>query len=73
MEDQGSSGDRNAGFGSADGQWHHIAVSWESSSGVATLYVDGRKVTPAAWIIPTCVLSIHIPMVYVFNTCRCVA
>jgi hypothetical protein len=44
MEDQGSHGDRNAGFGSTDGQWHHIAVTWESSTGIATLYLDGRKV-----------------------------
>ncbi|DBA75070.1 TPA: hypothetical protein ACH3X1_010403 [Trebouxia sp. C0004] len=43
MEDQGSHGDRNAGFGSTDGQWHHIAVTWESSTGIATLYLDGRK------------------------------
>ena len=44
MEDQGSYGDRNAGFGSTDGQWHHIAATWESSTGIATLYLDGRKV-----------------------------
>ncbi len=44
MEDQGSYGDRNAGFGSTDAQWHHIAVTWASADGHATLYLDGRKV-----------------------------
>ena len=46
MEDRGSHGNRNAGFGSTDGQWHHIGVTWQSSTGIATLYLDGRKVTP---------------------------
>ena len=50
MEDQGSHGDRNAGFGSTDGQWHHIAVTWESSTGIATLYLDGRKVSFALYL-----------------------
>lgn len=44
MEDQGSYGDASAGVGSADGQWHHIAVTWASANGHTTLYLDGRKV-----------------------------
>ena len=44
MGDSGSQTDRKAGFGSTDGQWHHIAATWESSTGIATLYLDGRKV-----------------------------
>jgi hypothetical protein len=44
MGDMGNQPDRKAGFGSTDGQWHHIAVTWESSTGIATLYLDGRKV-----------------------------
>ncbi len=47
MGDSGSQTDRKAGFGSTDGQWHHIAVTWESSTGIATLYLDGRKVSSA--------------------------
>ena len=44
MGDSGSQTDRKAGFGSTDGQWHHIGVTWESSTGIAPLYLDGRKV-----------------------------
>ena len=44
MEDQGSYGDRDSGTGSADGQWHHIAVTWASQDGQTNLYLDGRKV-----------------------------
>lgn len=38
MEDEGLMNDHNAGFGSTDGKWHHIAVTWESSTGTAILY-----------------------------------
>ena len=44
MEDQGSYGDRVSGTGSADGQWHHVAVTWASLDGQTNLYLDGRKV-----------------------------
>ena len=44
MEDQGSYGDRDSGTGSADGQWHHVAVTWASQDGQTNLYLDGRKV-----------------------------
>ena len=28
----------------ADGQWHHVAFTWESSSGETLLYLDGKLV-----------------------------
>ncbi len=65
MEDQGSYGDRNAGFGSTDGQWHHIAVTWESSTGIATLYLDGRKVTP-----PLCFASLSASPCILMTSCH---
>lgn len=46
MEDQGVCGDRDSGTGSADGQWHHVAVTWASLDGQTTLYLDDRKVLP---------------------------
>lgn len=42
MEDEGTYADHYAGFGSTDGQWHHIAVTWESASGTTRLYDNGR-------------------------------
>lgn len=42
MEDEGDVTDHNAGFASTDGKWHHIAVSWESKTGIAKLYDNGR-------------------------------
>ena len=30
----------------ADGQWHHVAFTWESSSGETLLYLDGKLVRP---------------------------
>ncbi len=29
----------------ADGQWHHVAFTWESSSGKTLLYLDGKLVS----------------------------
>ena len=65
MEDQGSHGDRNAGFGSTDGQWHHIAVTWDSSTGIATLYLDGRKVRP-----PLCLASLSASPLILMTPCH---
>lgn len=65
MEDQGSHGDRNAGFGSTDGQWHHIAVTWESSTGIATLYLDGRKVRP-----PSCLAHLSASPLILMTPCH---
>ena len=41
---QGTSLDHGAGFASTDGQWHHIAVTWESASGEVRLFENGRAV-----------------------------
>lgn len=41
-EVEGTLGDHNAGFSSTDGKWHHIAVTWESKTGQALLYDNGR-------------------------------
>lgn len=43
MEDEGVMADHLSGVSATDGQWHHVAVTWESSSGRVTLYQDGRK------------------------------
>lgn len=29
-----------------DNAWHHVAVSWEGHTGLATLYFDGKEVVP---------------------------
>ena len=47
MEDEGRIGDHTAGIAATDGSWHHIAVSWSSHDGLATLYDNGHKV----WLI----------------------
>jgi hypothetical protein len=44
MEDEGVMADHLSGVSATDGQWHHVAVTWESSTGKATLYQDGRPV-----------------------------
>eukprot|EP00210_Caulerpa_lentillifera_P004763 g4547.t1 len=41
-EDEGDLSDHNAGFASTDGKWHHIAVTWESKTGKARFYDNGR-------------------------------
>ena len=56
MEDQGSYGDRDSGAGSADGQWHHVAVTWASSDGQTNLYLDGRKVCMCCAVLCCAVL-----------------
>ena len=49
-EDQGSgqlthgSLDDRSGLGSTQGDWTHVAVTWESVSGATHLYIDGRLV-----------------------------
>jgi hypothetical protein len=45
MEDEGHVSDHFSGISAIDGTWHHIAVTWESKSGLAMLYDNGRKVT----------------------------
>ena len=44
MEDEGRIGDHTAGIAATDGTWHHIAVTWSSQDGLATLYDNGHKV-----------------------------
>lgn len=41
-EDEGKPSNHNAGFGSTDGHWHHITVTWEKESGETRLYDNGR-------------------------------
>lgn len=33
MEDEGTLADHLSGVSATDGQWHHVAVTWESSTG----------------------------------------
>ena len=47
MEDEGTLADHTAGIASTDGDWHHIAVTWESSTGRTVLYDNGRPV----WVV----------------------
>ena len=47
MEDEGRISDHTAGIAATDGSWHHIAVTWSSHDGLATLYDNGHKVRPA--------------------------
>jgi len=44
MEDEGTLADHLSGVSATDGTWHHVAVTWESASGLATLYDNGRPV-----------------------------
>lgn len=44
MEDEGKIGNQFSGVSSVDGKWHHIAVTWESSTGETHLYDNGRLV-----------------------------
>ncbi|WIA11894.1 hypothetical protein OEZ85_011978 [Tetradesmus obliquus] len=44
MEDEGTLADHLSGVAATDGQWHHVAVTWESSSGSVILYLDSREV-----------------------------
>lgn len=47
MEDEGTADDHNSGFGSTDGRWHHIAVTWSSETGVVRFYDNGRP----QWVV----------------------
>lgn len=31
-----------------DGAWHHVAVTWSNTSGIITVYLDGRDITPSS-------------------------
>jgi cysteine-rich repeat protein len=44
LEDEGVIGNQFSGVSSADGKWHHIAVTWESDTGETHLYDNGRLV-----------------------------
>ncbi|KAI8469316.1 MAG: concanavalin A-like lectin/glucanase domain-containing protein [Monoraphidium minutum] len=44
MEDEGTMADHLSGVSATDGQWHHVAVTWDSSTGRVRLYQDGRQV-----------------------------
>ena len=46
MEDEGHLDDHFAGASAVDGKWHHVAVTWESSTGKTVLYDNGKKVDP---------------------------
>lgn len=44
MEDEGTLSDHLSGIAVTDGNWHHIAVTWQSSTGDVILYLDSREV-----------------------------
>ncbi len=44
MEDEGNRSNQFSGVSSADGTWHHIAVTWESTTGETRFYDNGREV-----------------------------
>ncbi|KAK9814590.1 hypothetical protein WJX72_008328 [[Myrmecia] bisecta] len=44
LEDEGTVDDHLSGVASTDGEWHHIAVTWNSGDGRVILYDNGRKV-----------------------------
>lgn len=44
MEDEGFLSDHHSGVAVTDGNWHHVAVSWDSSTGIVRLYDNGRQV-----------------------------
>lgn len=44
MEDEGTISDHLSGVSATDGNWHHVAVTWQSSSGETILYLDSREV-----------------------------
>ncbi len=41
MEDEGTLVDHLSGVSATDGNWHHIAVTWTSSTGETILYDNG--------------------------------
>jgi cysteine-rich repeat protein len=43
MEDEGTLADHLSGISATDGNWHHIAVTWQSSTGQVILYDNGRE------------------------------
>ena len=47
MEDEGTVADHTSGIGATDGEWHYIAVTWESRTGTTILYDNTRPV----WIV----------------------
>ena len=47
-----------------DGNWHHVVLTWQSSSGEANIYVDGNladtvTVNPGATLNPNTPMSNH--------------
>lgn len=44
MEDEGDRSNQFSGVSSADGKWHHIAVTWESTTGETRFFDNGREV-----------------------------
>lgn len=44
MEDEGTLLDHYSGIGATDGTWHHIAVTWDSTTGNTVLYDNGKPV-----------------------------
>jgi hypothetical protein len=47
MEDEGGMNDHSSGISGTDGAWHHIAVTWSSSTGEARLYDNARLM----WVV----------------------
>eukprot|EP01023_Acetabularia_acetabulum_P041229 TRINITY_DN400_c4_g1_i3.p1 TRINITY_DN400_c4_g1~~TRINITY_DN400_c4_g1_i3.p1 ORF type:complete len:1004 (+),score=177.52 TRINITY_DN400_c4_g1_i3:132-3143(+) len=48
LEDEGQTGsDHDSGIFATDGRWHFMTVSWESKTGRARLYQDGKLV----WVV----------------------
>jgi len=43
MEDEGTLADHLSGVSATDGNWHHIAVTWQSSTGQVILYNNGQE------------------------------
>ncbi|KXZ56241.1 hypothetical protein GPECTOR_1g21 [Gonium pectorale] len=44
MEDEGRLGDHTSGVSATDGTWHHVAVTWDGTTGDVRLYDNGRPV-----------------------------
>lgn len=45
-------------FDGNDGEWHHIAVTWQSADGIWMAYKDGQKI--ATYVL----LALHIPLLF---------
>ncbi len=48
INDAKAAGNEGTGVAVNDGQWHHVAWTWESATGESVLYVDGTAVHTAS-------------------------